>query len=243
MRSLAASDILKVWLQGEDQSAIDRALTMLSVACPELNHNELAALTIDQRDARLFELRELTFGSRLDGFTVCGQCQERLEFTLDKMALRLHSSASTSVSEEFVFETAGYTLRFRLPDSRDLTAVGICEDIPAARRLLAERCVLQASRNGEVAIELSDEAVAELAEHIGYCAPKAEVILDLTCPSCGHQGQATFDIATFFWAEITAQARRLLREVHLLASAYGWREADILMMSPRRRQAYLEMIG
>ena len=44
-------------------------------------------------------------------------------------------------------------------------------------------------------------------------------------------------------AELATQAKRLLREVHFLARAYGWREADILAMSARRRQAYLEMVG
>ena len=243
MRPLAASDILKVWEQGEEQTAIDRALTLLAVACPELNHAELAALSIGQRDARLFELRELTFGPRLDGFTACPRCQDRFEFALDLAALRVRSSpsATPSASEEFAFEKDGYVLRFRLPDSRDLAAVGVCQDIAAARRMLAERCVLQAGRNGDAVAELSDEAVAELAEHFGNCAPEAEVMLDFTCLSCGHGWQALFDIAAFFWAEITAQARRLLREVHLLASAYGWREADILVMSPRRRQAYVEL--
>lgn len=243
MRSLAASDILKVWEQGEGQSMTDRALTMLSVACSEFNYDELATLSIAQRDALLFELRELTFGTQLNGFTVCTECQERLEFTLDIAALRLRSSPSRLVSEEFVFETDCYALRFRLPDSRDLAAVGICEDITAARRLLAERCVLQAGSNGDMVAELSDEAVEELAEHIGNCAPEAEVILDLACPSCGHQRQAILDVASFFWTEIAAQARRLLREIHLLASAYGWHESDILIMTPRRRQVYLEMIG
>jgi len=52
----------------------------------------------------------------------------------------------------------------------------------------------------------------------------------------------TFDIASFFWAEICVQAKRLLREVHTLARAYGWREMDILSMSPARRQFYLEMV-
>jgi hypothetical protein len=31
--------------------------------------------------------------------------------------------------------------------------------------------------------------------------------------------------------------------VHLLASAYGWSEGDILSMSPVRRQFYLEISG
>jgi hypothetical protein len=42
---------------------------------------------------------------------------------------------------------------------------------------------------------------------------------------------------------LTTWVRRLLREVHTLALAYGWREADILNMSARRRRFYLEMAG
>ncbi len=51
-----------------------------------------------------------------------------------------------------------------------------------------------------------------------------------------------FDVVSFFWSEICVQAKRLLREVHTLARAYGWREADILNMSTARRQFYLEMV-
>jgi hypothetical protein len=255
MRPLSASDILKVWEQGEEMSAIDRALTILATACPEHARSELAALSVGQRDAWLFELRALTFGSQLDGFTLCGECSERLVFTLDLAPLRSRFSAPSG-DEEFEFETDGRTIRFRLPNSRDLAAAAVCEDVAVARRLLAERCVLQTSRNGveltsvcspaeqaEVSSTLSEETITRLAEHISECAPDAEAPLDFTCPSCGHQWRAFIDIATFFWAEIAVQARRLLREVHLLASAYGWREADILALSARRRQAYLEMIG
>jgi hypothetical protein len=72
---------------------------------------------------------------------------------------------------------------------------------------------------------------------------QADSRIEIHCPACGAQSSAEFDIAAFFWQEITAQARRLLREVHALARAYGWREADILAMSARRRQAYLSLIG
>ena len=51
-----------------------------------------------------------------------------------------------------------------------------------------------------------------------------------------------FDIVSFFWAEIDAWARRVLREVNVLARAYGWRESDILALSPVRRQIYLSMV-
>jgi hypothetical protein len=52
-----------------------------------------------------------------------------------------------------------------------------------------------------------------------------------------------FDAGEFLWREVAARARRLVYEVHALARYYGWREADILSMTGRRREAYLEMVG
>ena len=66
--------------------------------------------------------------------------------------------------------------------------------------------------------------------------------LDLTCPACGHAWQAPFDIATFVWRELDDWAQRTLREIHVIAGAYGWSEDEILQLSARRRQIYVEMI-
>jgi hypothetical protein len=68
------------------------------------------------------------------------------------------------------------------------------------------------------------------------------VLINLRCPDCGHDWQSVFDIASFFWTEISVQARRLLQDVATLARAYGWREADILEMSSARRAFYLEVV-
>jgi len=73
--------------------------------------------------------------------------------------------------------------------------------------------------------------------------PQADTKLSLVCPSCEHAWQADFDIISFFWREIDAWAQRTLLEVVYLASAYGWREADILNMSPWRRHFYLGALG
>ena len=72
--------------------------------------------------------------------------------------------------------------------------------------------------------------------------PQGETILELRCAACGHQWRAALDIGRFFWQELAAEARRLLREVHLLASAYGWGEAEILALTPARRDAYLAQV-
>ena len=38
-------------------------------------------------------------------------------------------------------------------------------------------------------------------------------------------------------------ARRLLPEVHALASSYGWSEKEILALSPARRRSYIALLG
>jgi hypothetical protein len=73
--------------------------------------------------------------------------------------------------------------------------------------------------------------------------PQADIQLAISCAACSHHWRTTFDIVSFFWSEIEVWARRLLCEVHILASAYGWHEREILGLGPVRRQLYLEMLG
>jgi hypothetical protein len=71
--------------------------------------------------------------------------------------------------------------------------------------------------------------------------PGADIDLAFDCPECGHRWQEVFDINGFLWREIHAWAKRTLRDVHVLARAYGWTEPDALSLSPTRRQIYLEL--
>ncbi len=241
MHPLSAYDLLRVWELAEDQHPLDRALTLLGAACPELTWDELAALSVGQRDAYLLTVREQTFGPRLNSFAECPRCAEGLEFGVAVADLRVTDSGTGEEVQELIM--GDLALRFRPLNSRDLAAVLGCHEPAEARSQLVQRCVLEASREGVpvAADELSAEATTKLAQQLAECDPQAEVLLDLRCPTCAHRWQALLDIVAFFWAELTAQAKRLLHEVHTLARAYGWCEADILGMSSRRRHFYLEM--
>ncbi len=83
-------------------------------------------------------------------------------------------------------------------------------------------------------IEAAVNALAELD-------PAADLRFDLVCPACGHGWEPLFDVAAFLWAAVERWALLTLRDVHQLALAYGWRESDVLALSPLRRQLYLEM--
>jgi hypothetical protein len=243
MHALSAPKLLQAWEQGLGQPPLQRALTLLAAACSETPLDVLEHLSLGQRDVRLLTLREWTFGPQLLSLATCHGCQERLELTLSLADLRAVPAAEPG--ETLSLNVGGYALSFRLPNSQDLMMISHQLDVATAQQILLERCLLAAQHDGQQqsAKQLPPQIVDAIVEHMARADPQANIQLSLICPQCGHQWQAAFDIASFFWSEINAWAHRILREVHILASRYGWSERDILALSPWRRQFYLDMVN
>ncbi|HEX8227698.1 MAG TPA: phage baseplate protein [Chloroflexia bacterium] len=232
-----------------------RALLLLGAACPDLTPGALEELPIGRRDARLLTLREWTFGPRLVSLAQCPRCGERLELDFSVSDIRAPGADEEQPPQELLLDSEGYEVRFRLPDSRDLLALadeGPPEQegegdahLGEAQRFVLARCVAAATHNGEdvPAGDLPRSVIEAVAACMAQADPQGSVRLDLECVACGHKWDIGFDIVSFFWAEIHAWAYRLLREIHVLATAYGWHEADILAMHPARRELYLQMVG
>jgi hypothetical protein len=235
-RSLSPEKILDVWESGWQQHELDRALTLLSAAYPGARQDELADLTIGERDARLLQLREAVFGAGAAGISECPGCGERVEFPLDPRTLA-HAEEVTETAREI--EVNGTHVRFRLPTSRDLAEVVVAPDQSRGLHLLIKRCVIEPRLPGE----LPDEILEALSQAILKADPQAEIMISLSCPNCGEKWELLFDIAHFFWNEIAAQAQRLVCEIDALARAYGWTEREILSLPPQRRRTYLEMLA
>ena len=245
MRPLSAQELLDAWERGQAAPPVQRALTLLAAACPETPAEDLARESIGRRDARLLTLREWTFGPHLVSVADCTVCGERLETAFDVAEIRVEGGEE-GPAEPLSLSLSGYELTFRLPNSLDVAALAAGEALDDARRRLLARCLLGA--RGPDGEEVSPESLPETAlqavtERMAEADPQGDVQLALFCPACGHAWQAAFDILSFFWTEVDAWARVLLREIHLLASAYHWCEADILRLSPWRRRSYLEQIG
>lgn len=242
MRALSPPEILEVWERGLSLTPVERVLILLAAASRE-PADAVAQLSVGQRDARLLLLRDCTFGSQLTSVVTCPVCGERLELNLDTADLRTGGGAESHAA--LSLSVAGYEVRFRVPNSVDVMAIAECQDADDARQRLLERCLSTCERDGEpvAAGGLPTEVVAAVAERMASADPQGDVQLPLACSQCGHQWRAGFDIGPFFWSEINAWAHRTLREVHTLASVYGWRETDILTMSAWRRQFYLNCIA
>ncbi|WP_375448790.1 phage baseplate protein [uncultured Nostoc sp.] len=243
MRSLSASELLNIWEWGRNQPYCSRAIRLLATACPETSIDKLTQLSLGQRDAMLLTLREWIFGSQLVSQVTCPSCGEDLELNFDVADMRV-ASLSLEPVEKYSLELADYEVSFRLPNSLDLMAIAEHKQLDIAQEVLLERCILGAACSGKLLPldQLPSHVIDAVIAQMAQADPQANVPLDVSCPACNHQWQSLFDIVSFFWTEINAWAFRVLREVHILASAYGWREADILAMSPRRRQLYLEMV-
>jgi hypothetical protein len=205
---------------------------------------DLARMSVGRRDARLLEMYEQHFGRTLSAFAECPECGERLEYSITSRDLA-RDRGEDRQETDIALVVEEMSLRLRLPNSQDMSAVMGCADVATARRMLVERCIVEA-HSSERPIDpgaLSDVALEQVAECLAKADPQAEVLIDLTCPACRHGWQVIFDIESFLWAKVSALAKRLLREVHLLAGTYGWAESDILAMSAVRRQFYLEMLA
>jgi len=269
MNAFSASQIIDLWERAGGMHPLDRGLALLSVARPDLEWERLARLSLGERDAALMELRRRTFGDGLEGQSACPECGADVEFAFSLGDLLENASDGESGRDRRVELPDGRSLEFRLPNSFDLAAVIDIGDDAALRRTLAERCIApigpdhdsfrdvvanEANGRGTAAsaveadvaapdaLVVDEEILRILSDAMEEADPLADVGFDLGCPDCGHRWSVGFDILAYFWDEIEIEAQRLLGEVHLLASAYGWSEKVILSLSPRRRRTYLEMV-
>jgi hypothetical protein len=208
------------------------------------------SLTVGDREALLLHLRRLTLGERMECVLSCPQtdCGEKLDLTLGASDLLVPVYADAREWYERPVAENGdvYQVRFRLPTGADQEAAAslVRDDPQAAADLMLHRCVERVTRNGD------DESITDWPAAISQQVPalmaeldaQAELVLNLTCPACERTFPATFDTAAYFFRELAHRASRLHQEVHLLALYYHWSEADILSLTAKRRQRYVEVL-
>jgi hypothetical protein len=238
VKPLNNRELLQLWERGSPLHPLDRGLLALSAALPDVSLDSLADWPLGRRNTALIELRCACFGRALHAWAECPRCTEKLEFELDGDVLL--ERASQSISSDNV-EVGGQL--FRLPTTRDVaSALRGAADLDRAARLLAETCRIQTTGSSTHAQWIEDVALEDIEESMALADPMAELLIGLPCPACGGGQESLLDIVSFFWSELEARAKRLLREVHDLAIAYGWTESAVLSLSDHRRTVYLDMV-
>jgi hypothetical protein len=243
MQHVTPDALLRTWELGmADSRPSARSLALLGAAWPDGSPSECGALGVGRCEGQLLNLRKRLFGSRFEAWVTCPKCGQGLELEFD--AADITPAVVPGDGQPFALRVDDYLVSCKAPSIDDLACVERLRSPEQQRADLLGRVVREASRGGMPC------AVANLPETVVDAIQRtleegdAQVLTDLgvNCDACGHRWSAPFDIATYLWSELEHWAVRLLWEVHALARAYGWREIDLVAMTPWRRQRYLEML-
>ncbi len=241
MHHLTDRDLLLLWENALDRPPIEKGLLMLTFSHPESDPAQLASLSIGDRDARLLQMRENMFGSRLSNTADCPQCSQKVEWEMQIATLKVQPLAESGESRILELPFENQVLRLRLPNSADLMQITRYHDLETQIGSLINNCLVHSGLPGEQ-LEPSAELARAFSQLISENDPQADVSINLQCPECAYEWSAVFDIVQYLWLEIQERALRLLQDIYVLASKFGWSEQDILSMSRRRRRFYLNMI-
>lgn len=228
---MTPAEMLSLWETGSRLSLLDRGLLAVQIA--GVPASQAADLPLGERNRTLAQLYREHFGGTLNGFTQCAYCGEKLEFHFD-----LQQVADAPPLEAYEPVVVG-RWKFRLPTSRSLAlALNGGEAETAGQRLLAH-CLTEPV---ETVPNWSEEEMTAIEEKLSLADSLAEILIGFQCPACGASFEDALDLGSFVWSEIEDSARQLFDDVHVLASAYGWTEDEVLRLSPMRREAYVRRL-
>jgi hypothetical protein len=190
------------------------------VGYDDLRSDALGELTVSDRDRLLAELYVAAFGDAVACRWACERCREPFEIELSMRTLcarALAGGTTHCVREPDGHYATPAGTRFRLPtldDQQHLSGLPQ-ERVQAA---LVERCIERVC---------ADEDVDTLMAEVGP-------LLDPT--------SVPFEIQQFLHGVMTRERRWLTREVHRLATAYGWGLSEILALPRSLRREYVALV-
>lgn len=228
-----ASELLVAWEHAAGLPPARRDLALLRA------RGESGDLTPGRRNAALLRARGELFGPRLELLADCPACAEPLELSVSTEDLQA-AAEERAAGILPALSLEGAELPLRLPTLEDLAELPAGLSPTAARRWLAERCLVSSLSTKS---DLPDATIDAISAALAVADPAGVLDFALNCPACGHAWTTPLDAGAVLEADLAAWARATLAEVHALASAYGWTEAEVLALSPARRRVYLELLG
>ncbi|RZI83929.1 MAG: hypothetical protein EOP38_10880 [Rubrivivax sp.] len=230
----AASDIDLVF----DPQDRPGTVTSLLAACVSDVQGEPVGLdeawdwTLNQRLQALLAMRLASNDTDVELQASCGQCGETMAMQLD-----LRAFASEPVAPRFTWHGEdGLALGLRLPCGRDLQA-WMSEDARSQEVLVSS--LIESVAGPATALS---ELLPALDDAFEVHDPLTALRLHTACPACGHDNDVTCDLEGLLIDGFKRSQAAMLDDVVRLASAFHWREADILALPSWRRAHYLRQV-
>lgn len=224
---MSPDELFDLWERGVGASPPSRARTLAAWA-GRAEPRDVATWPLGAVQSHVLAAWHRLGGVPFEAVVDCPTCAAALELDLDPGALPVGSPRQPRA----VRDDDGTPLTPRLLTEADLEAVRAL-DRDAARLELARRALGVAEPTARM-----QRAVAAALEEAD---PAASWSVAMVCPACAHAWEEPLDLATFVWRAVDEAATHLMQQVADLATAFGWSEASVLALPPRRRAAYLEL--
>ena len=224
--------------------------------------NDLTSrLLIADRQYLLLKLRELTLGDFIHVTFHCpwSNCGKKIMVSFSTHDIPVTESTdkgptyTLELSPEAAFagdrDEVYREVVFRLPDGSDqeMLAPVASQDEMRSQVLLLQRCIQRIgplqNPDEKTIGRLSPLARQEVEQRMESVAPRVELMMESTCPECGRDYAAPFDVQRFFLDELRTSKDVLYREVHYLAFHYHWSEREIMDMPRQKRRTYIEILS
>lgn len=205
----------------------------------EIRPDNVWSMSLADRDRLVAELYAMCFGDAVQSRSTCTQCHKTFDvsFSVPGLVESCDSRVREALTQLQAGDSGGH---FKLPSGAIFRAPAVEDErlIAAgppeqAVEQLFERCIVQGDGPS------TREAVQRLLEDV---APLLCLELDATCPECTATHRLGFDMVGFFFEALSAERPLLFREVHCLATAYGWSHDEIMRLPRGERRAYVALV-
>ncbi len=244
---LGAADLLEFWERAGTRSPHHFAQALLELALPESDRVELFALSIGERDRLLCQLRQSWFGSEFESSNACDTCQTPIEANLNLSELCNSISAAQTKGEiswknkDIPIQAPCCSDALEWEDQESSNNTQLIE--AACRHFFLGKIVSNSLPKSEIEdLQKDSDFGSAIETKLEEIDPFASVWIEMQCPECQAQQSYQFDPVFLLRYDIRKWVENMMEDIHLLASRYAWKEADIVRLPSNRRIWYRERL-
>jgi hypothetical protein len=203
-----------------------------------VSEDEIWSWSLKKRLQALLAITIATHGRELLLHVRCAneQCGEEVELPLD-----LTLFIQDADDEEFEFDVDSKTVTARVPNGTDQQQWMRTQNHSA--KALARKLILRVGdRQPANDWDIPEDWLIEFNESLMRHDELMTLKINSNCPFCSREFNCAVDLETQLLVVLSMVQQKILHDVHQIALAYHWSEAEIVRLTPARRNFYLSRI-